>query len=252
MVTGMLLQAVLVPAATLILGLAVILFCPLDPTGKLYPLLARSWSRVLFLAAGVRLEVDGLDRLRRDGPVVLVSNHTSLFDPPALLLAIPRPIHFIAKRSLFFVPLFGQAIWAAGMIPIDRGDRGRAVASMDRAAERVRRGASVLVFAEGTRSRDGQLKTFKKGAFILAIQAGVPVQPLAITGSREVLPKGHWFGRPGTITVRILDPVSTAGLTFNDRDDLRDIVAAQLQEVLDPQSDNAARTRGAMTTPTGS
>lgn len=252
MVTGMLLQAVLVPATTLILGLAVILFCPLDPTRKLYPLLARSWSRVIFLAARVSLEVEGLDRLYRDGPVVLVSNHVSLFDPPALLLALPRTLHFIAKRSLFFIPLFGQAIWAAGMIPIDRGDRKRAVASMDRAAERVRRGASVLLFAEGTRSPDGRLKTFKKGAFILAIQASVPIQPLAIVGSREVLPKGRWFARPGTVTVRILEPVSTAGLTFSDRDRLRDTVAARLQEGLEPPTDSPAPSRAVITTTSGS
>ncbi|MFQ5719207.1 MAG: lysophospholipid acyltransferase family protein [Acidobacteriota bacterium] len=225
-------QVVVIPVATVVLGLMVIIVCPFDRTGRAFPMLGRAWCRALCLAAGIRIEAEDLGRLH-DGPVVLVSNHASLFDPPILMLALPRVFRFIAKRSLFRVPLFGQAIRAAGMIPIDRGDRARAVASMNRAAAQVAKGASVLIFAEGTRSRDGRLGRLKKGAFVLAIQAGVPVQPVAIRGSRQVLPHGALLARPGTVHVSILDPVPTAEMTYEDRDDLRDRVSSSLISALE-------------------
>jgi 1-acyl-sn-glycerol-3-phosphate acyltransferase len=223
-----LLQLLAVPAATLVLGLAVILLCPFERSGRLFLGLARAWCRVLCRAAGVRVEVRGQARVRGRQPVVFVSNHASHFDPPALLLAIPVDVRIVAKRSLFLIPVFGQALWAAGIIPINRHDRERAIVSMQRAADRLRTGNSILVFPEGSRSRDGRLQPFKKGAFVTALQAQVPIQPVTVSGSREILPRGAIFARPGTVRVTFLESLATAGLTAADRDWLMQAVAQRM------------------------
>ena len=235
------LQVLTLPPATVVLGTLVIVLCPFDRSGRLFLQLVQLWSRLICFTSGVRLRVRGRERLTSTPATVFVSNHASLLDPPALILTVPVDFRFIAKRSLFLVPVFGQAMWAAGIIPIDRGDRNKAIRSMNRAAERIRDGRSVLVFAEGTRSSDGRLQRLKKGAFILAIEAGVPVQPVVVRGSREVLPKGAWLVRPGTVTVEFLEPVPTDGLTFADRDTLRERVGASLRAALDASGDNPSR-----------
>jgi 1-acyl-sn-glycerol-3-phosphate acyltransferase len=227
-----LLQVLAVPAATLVLGLAVILLCPFDGGGRLFPRLARAWCRVLCGAAGVRIEIRGEARVREQPSVVFVSNHLSLFDPPALLLAVPVNFRFVAKRSLFLIPIFGQALWAAGIISIRRGDREKAIASMQRAAQRLRDGLSILVFAEGTRSRDGRLQPLKKGAFVMALEARAPVQPVLVSGSDQVLPRGALFARPGTIRVTFLEPSSTRDLALSDRDRLREVVGRRMRDAL--------------------
>ncbi len=229
----MLLQILLVPSATVVIGLAIIILSPVDPSRRLFPVLARLWSRILFVAAGVRVQVHGLDQRYRGGPAVFVANHQSLFDPPVLFHAIPANLRVIAKRSLFLIPVFGQALWAAGVIPIDRRDRQRSIASMQQATRKIRGGLSVLVFAEGTRSRDGRLLPLKKGAFILAIQAGVPVQPVIVQGTRDVHAPGSLFARRGSVNVTFLPPVSTSGMTFDDRDRLLQQVTAAMSRAMD-------------------
>jgi 1-acyl-sn-glycerol-3-phosphate acyltransferase len=223
-----LLQVLVIPPATLLLGAAVILLCPLDAGGRVFPRLARAWARVVLGVSGIRVARSGVEAAT--APAVFVANHISLLDPPALLLAVPANLRFVAKQSLFYIPIFGQALWAAGIIPIRRGDRARAIASMDRAAGRLRRGQSVLVFAEGTRSADGRLRPLKKGAFVMALGAGAPVQPVLISGSRDLLPPGSLLPRPGTIRVELLPPVATDGLEPGDRDRLREQVAARLRD----------------------
>jgi 1-acyl-sn-glycerol-3-phosphate acyltransferase len=226
-----LLQLVMVPAATLILGLAAILLCPFSRGGGLFLALARLWSRILFRAAGLSVEASGLELLHPGG-AVLVANHASLLDPPALVLALPVNPRLVAKRGLFYIPIFGQALWAAGVVPIDRGDRERAIESLQAAAARLRAGTPLLMFPEGTRSTDGRLQPLKKGAFVLAIQAGVPVQPIVVTGARALLPRGSVFIRAGTIRVRVLPPEPTASLSHADRDRLRERVEARLRAAL--------------------
>lgn len=233
------------PVATLVLGLVAIVLCPLDRSGRLFRLLSRTWSRILFATGGVRVEVRGQENQPEGVPMVLVANHCSHLDPPALIVGLPHGFQFIAKRALFWVPVFGQALWAAGVIPIDRGNRERAVRSMDRAAERVRQGTSVVVFPEGTRSHDGRMQSFKKGAFILAIQAGVPVLPVRVTGTRDLLPRGALFVRPGRIEIEVLPAIPTRGMTFDDRDRLLTETARRLETVEDRDpSPAAARASG--------
>ncbi len=159
-------------------------------------------------AFGIHCSFEGWEELPedlRDGrrPGVFIGNHTSHFDPPLVISTLPCHPVFVAKRELARVPFVGWVIWLADFIFIDRGDRQAALSSLERAAQRIRSGQSIVAFPEGTRSRDGRLLPFKKGAFALAFSAGVPVVPFAIHGGPEILPKGTWRvqGGPYRITV---------------------------------------------------
>jgi 1-acyl-sn-glycerol-3-phosphate acyltransferase len=182
---------------------------------------ARLWARVSLWLAGTRAQVEGLDRIERGQPYIFAANHQSWFDIFALLAVIPHPFRWLAKEELFRVPVLGLAMEACGAIPIDRRDRHKAFESINQAAERARRGASIFIFPEGTRSMDGMLQEFKAGGFILAIKSQQPIVPVSISGSHKVLPKaGDWRIRPGKIRMTVSDPIPTEGLTVKDRDRL--------------------------------
>lgn len=178
------------------------------------------WSPGILGAAGVRVQVTGLEHVDFTKPHVFVVNHQSMIDIPALFLALPVNLHFVAKKELFSVPFLGWYMKAAGMIPVDRRNGPEAVDTLKRAAATVAAGASVLAFAEGTRSRTGTILPFKKGAFMLALQAQVPVVPVAIEGARKALPPDGFAVRPEEIRVRVGEPIATAGLGPADRDAL--------------------------------
>jgi 1-acyl-sn-glycerol-3-phosphate acyltransferase len=181
----------------------------------------RRWSRGILWAAGTRVEFEGLERLTRGGPQVLVANHESFFDVFALAAHLPVDYRFVAKEELGRIPVFGHAWKTCGHISINRGDRTAAVGSLDQAGQRIRdENVTIIMFPEGTRSPSGQLQSFKKGAFVLAIQMGVPVVPVGIVGSRHVLPKPGWPVRKGTIHIRIGEPIPVDGLGISDRDSL--------------------------------
>jgi len=222
--------------STTILGSAAILLCLLWPGGALLMPLARLWSRLVLGAAGVRWEAHYDSGVPRDRPAVYAANHQSLFDIPVLVLAMPADFRMVAKRSLLFVPVFGWALWLAGFLFIDRSNRERAIRTLDRAAARLRAGTSIVVFAEGTRSPDGSLLPFKRGGFVLAIQAGVPVVPVSIQGGRSVLAKGSLRMKPGLMTVRFGAPIETRGMTYDMRELLMDRVRRQLEIALDATS----------------
>jgi len=195
---------------------------------------ARTWARRLLRVAGTRVVLENVEAIDPDRPQILVANHVSWFDVLALASELPGPYRFVAKSELEKVPLFGPAWVACGHISIDRGDRTSAIACLAEAKRRLEKdGPTVILFPEGTRSPTGELRGFKKGAFVLAIQANVEVVPAAILGSREVMAKGSWRIRTGrTITVRFGEPIPVEGLRMEDRDDLtgraRDAVAALL------------------------
>lgn len=193
---------------------------------------SRLWAPGLLHGAGARVRVEGLERVDFSRPHVFVANHQSMIDVCALFRALPVPIRFVIKQELAKVPFVGWYAHAMGMVFIERGHAREAVARLHGVVSLVRDGASLCAFPEGTRSRDGGVKPFKGGAFQVALLAGVPVVPVAIRGSGKVLPASGFRVRPGTIHVRIGNPIDTAGLHAGDRHALarhaRDAVAALL------------------------
>lgn len=188
--------------------------------GGLYDQIQWSYGSRLLRATRMELVVEGLDRVPQGQPVVFVSNHLSWVDIWGLLTGLPGTIRFVFKKELSRVPFLGPAINAMGHIEIDRDNRGSAFASYDRAAAQIRAGTSAVVFAEGTRSMTGKLLPFKKGPFVLAIAAGVPIVPVVCVDTFERLPKRSISPRPGTVTIRIGHPIPTAGLDYGARDRL--------------------------------
>jgi 1-acyl-sn-glycerol-3-phosphate acyltransferase len=178
------------------------------------------WGPGLLHGAGARLQIEGGDEVDWSRPHLFVCNHQSMIDVPIAFVSLGCNVRFIAKRELGLLPLLGHYMRATGMIFVDRGDGERARQSIQAAADRMRAGASVLAFPEGTRSIDGSIGPFKKGAFVVAIAAQVPVVPVAIEGAQRVLPRDGFRVRPGVVRVRIGSPIPTAGLGYDDRDAL--------------------------------
>jgi 1-acyl-sn-glycerol-3-phosphate acyltransferase len=171
---------------------------------------------VLHAAAGVRTRAAGLDNVPPAGPYVVISSHTSHLDGPAVALVLPHPVYFVIKKELARIPLWGHAALKIGFIAVDRSDSQQARSEMARAVDSIRLGRRVLVFAEGTRSPDGHLQAFKKGGFHLAVDAQVPILPVAVNGSHRLLPKGAPAIRPGRLEVAVGESIPTAGLTKDD------------------------------------
>ena len=209
----------LIILSTILCGLVSVIVTLFDKTGDAGILVARAWARSLLFFAGVKVKVEGLEKLPRGIGCVICSNHLSYMDTPVVLSHIPERFRFLAKRGLFQIPFLGTHLTQAGHIPVPREDPRAAVKTMMQAAEIIRtRGISMLVFPEGGRSHDGILKPFKEGAAYIAIKAGVPIVPIALIGTREVLPMGGKVFRRGSVVVRISDPIPTEGLTLKDRE----------------------------------
>ncbi len=186
------------------------------------------WAPPLIRGAGARIEVNHRERLQLDRPAVYLFNHQSAFDIAVGFVSIPVPLRFVAKRELAYIPFLGWYMWATGMIFVDRGKGPRAIKSLRAAARLVRKGANIIAFPEGTRSDDGRIGPFKKGMFVLAIEAGVPVVPVAIAGSRDVMPKNTFRFRPGLVRVNIGEPIPTEGLAYSDRKSLMERTRASM------------------------
>ena len=182
---------------------------------------ARGWAQNILWASKVRVEIEGLENLQTEEPQIVVANHQSWFDVFALAAHLPVRYRFVAKKELGGVPIFGKAWRSCGHVSVDRGNREAAIASLDQAWREIHEEKLTMVlFPEGTRSPDGRLKKFKKGAFVMAVQGQVPLVPVAVVGSRDVMPKGRMRVSRGTITLRIGAPISTEGSTIRDRNRL--------------------------------
>jgi 1-acyl-sn-glycerol-3-phosphate acyltransferase len=206
MVRAYLYLAVFIPL-TFLFSVSAFLLSLCDPSGRIYAWHARLWARLALALNLVTVTVRGREHLP-DGPVIFMSNHQSNFDILSLLAAMPRQFHWIAKKELFEIPVFGPSMRRGGYIPLDRGDGRKALQSLDEAAATIHKGKSVVLFPEGTRSPDGALLPFKRGGFILARKADVPVIPVTINGSGAINPASQIRLYSGNITITLHPPIT--------------------------------------------
>lgn len=226
-------SAPIVAVATIVLGAISFAASLFDRSGDTLHNIARLWGRILLAAGFVRVRAEGAENLDPHGSYVFVANHGSYMDIPAVLAALPHQFRFFAKTGLFKIPILGFHLKHAGHLPVDRTNARNSLRSMAEGARIVReRRISVLLFPEGGRSAEG-LRDFKEGAAYIAIKAGVPVVPIGIVGMRELLPMGSLHLRSGRVKVRVGDPISTAGMTIKDRDELTERLRSEVARLMD-------------------
>lgn len=218
---------------TIVMSTLAILVSWVPPRGDLVFGVARLWSRGLLFTSGARLEVSGREGLADGSSYVFMSNHQSMYDIPALLASLPVQTRFLAKRSLFKIPLFGWAIALGGFISVDRSDRSRARESFAAAVAQLKRGTSTLIFPEGTRSLDGRLSDFERGGFLLALKSGLDIVPVGIHGSLNVRRRGSLIVRPGRVGVCYGRPIAVGSYGIRGREELEGVVRGHLAELMD-------------------
>src|SRR5579872_950431 len=225
---------------TLVLGPPLILLTVITKSATLM-----YWTGVKMVVyvtrvAGEKVTVYGVENIP-PGVCLFAANHTSNADAPAVVGAIPRRIAILARKALFDIPIVGLAFRLAKFVPVDRADRDAALASVKQAVEYIREGFSFLVYPEGTRSPNGRLQRFKKGSFVMAIEAGIPIVPVACAGAHRIMKKNSWRVRPGKVQVRFGKPIDASKYTVEQRDELakrvHDAVAAELPEDQKPEAE---------------
>lgn len=195
--------------------------------------MARIWARSLLWIVGVKVEVEGLDRVRGIEQCVWASNHVSYMDTPVMLAYIPVQFFFLAKSELFKIPFMGWHLHKAGHVSVPLDDPKASLRTLAQAASLVKeRGVALLFFPEGGRSETGELQEFKDGAAYIAIKAQVPIIPMALIGIRDILPMNTLDFRPGTVKLRFGSPISTAGLTAHARTEITTLTRAQIVDML--------------------
>lgn len=201
-------------------------------TGNLAFTISKQWARVMLFVTGVRVRITGREKIKQGKQYVIISNHQSLYDIVSIVVAIGIQYRWVIKKEVLRVPFFGLALYAARNVFIDRGEREKAVASIRKGVARLPQGVSVLVFPEGTRSPDGKLLRFKKGGFMISVEKGLPVLPVAVKGSREILPKESLVFHPGIVEIAICDPIDPSPYTHDTIDGLiertRSVIAREL------------------------
>lgn len=203
-----------------------------SPFGFIMSRVEKYWGKILVKSTGAKVTIKGLEHLQPGKPYIFVANHQSLFDIPLMMGYIPRQIRMIHKKELLWTPFLGFTLMAMRFISIDRGNREKAIVSLQRAADKIRKGINIVIYAEGTRSLDGKLQPFKKGAFLLAINAQVDIVPVTISGTINIK---HKYGSPFKIgfnrpVVMILDhPISTQQYSTEQRDELKALVENTIQ-----------------------
>ena len=202
-----------------------------DGPGSPYHVLPRWWSKVVLFFSFVRVRVHNRENGLDGKPHIFVANHLSWYDVPVLSSFLPRA-KFVAKQELFKLPIFGKAMTAVGMVPIQREKRKAAFGSYDFAARSVRNGNSIVVFPEATRGKGYELREFKKGPFVLAIAAGATIVPVIIHGAHDVLPRDSFLVRPRRVDVHLLEPISVEGLDYSARDRLASEVWSRMADAL--------------------
>jgi len=216
----------LTPFITFLTSLLAILFLViLRGSAQKAQVLPRTWAKIILAAGGVKVKVEGLHNIDKGGPYIFAANHQSQFDIFAMQGCFDFDFRWLAKKELFQIPLFGRAMQLAGYISIDRSHGREALKSLNEAAERIAAGTSVILFPEGTRSLDGKLHDFKSGGMVLAIKSGVPLVPVGICGTYEILPKGRLLAKPGHVIIRVGKPIETRQFSASQKHEL----AAKIQ-----------------------
>ncbi len=218
--------------STLFFSIATMVFAPFRRADAFVKGIIRTWARSIVWAAGIDLRAENLELIDPKQRYILIANHHSYFDIPCIFAAIPQPIRFMAKVSLFKIPIFGWALARAGFIPIDRKNRSTAVKSFDLAGQRIRRGNTIVIFPEEGRSRERQMRPFQRGAFLLALKSELPIVPIAIKGTFDVMRAGTKRITPGPVTVTLTPPIATAGLSVRDKDKLSQESRARIETLL--------------------
>src|SRR5512138_946631 len=229
----------LIPAIslyTIVLGTLSIASSLFESSGRFADWCARTWSRLILTTTGVEVEVSGLEHLQRDRPYVFVANHQSIYDIPIIFWSLPYQIRIIAKESLGRFPFLGWHLRRTGHMLVDRHRPDRA-AIFGRASKLMQEGLSLIVFPEGTRSRDGRVAPFKGGSFYLALEGGLPVVPISIVGSRRVMLKGRLATYPGRVKLIVHEPIDTRGLAGADQRAAR-AFAARVRGVIAPDAES--------------
>ena len=222
---------IVIVGATIVFGIPSIFAAFIPPRGDWYLLFARGWARTLLFATGVRVEAHGTEEIDPTASYIYFVNHESFYDILVLFACLPGQIRFLAKQSLFYLPVLGWSMAAAGFVPVDRADRKRAAASLEKAAKKIQRGKSLIIFPEQTRTKTGELLPFKKGGVLIALKTGNPILPVGLAGTFSIIRKGSFFLSPGPVAVEIGGPIPTAGKSVGDRDALLEESRNAIQEL---------------------
>lgn len=214
-------------------GTSVLVMALLGLNGNTGHRIAQLWGRSLLFGSGIRVRIRGLRRIKVSRAYIYMPNHQSNFDIPVLLGCLPVQFRWLAKTELFKIPIFGPAMRACGYISIDRSNRRSAIRSLNQAADAIRGGVSVLIFPEGTRSRDGSIRDFKKGGFVLALKAGVPIVPIVLHHTFSIMSKDSLRITPRDVVLEILEPIDTTAYAYAQKADLMDRVRRRICEAFD-------------------
>ena len=224
--------ALVAVAVTIFFSLATLMLVLVRAREAAIAKIIRTWARSIVWAAGIDLHAENLELIDPARRYILIANHYSYFDIPCIFAAIPQPIRFMAKVSLFKIPIFGWALARSGFIPIDRKNRRTAVKSFDLAGERIRRGNTIVVFPEEGRSRERAMRPFQRGAFLLAIKSELPIVPVAIKGTYDVMRAGAMKIRSGPVTITLTPPIETAGVSVRDKEKLSQEARSRIERLL--------------------
>jgi 1-acyl-sn-glycerol-3-phosphate acyltransferase len=206
-----LVKSVALIVVTVLMATLAILLLPFNRKGRPFHWCARTWGQLVLKVTPIRVRAKGLEHLQAGENYIYAANHASYFDIPALVAVLPGQIRIVFKKELTRLPIFGWAMKLGSYISIDRGDSREAIESLEKAAREIREGSSVLLFPEGTRTHDGKMQSFKRGAFALAVRSRVPIVPVTVNGSFSILPKQRLRINPGNIEVILHSPLATNG-----------------------------------------
>ncbi len=198
---------------TIVLAIFALIAALIEPKGRLYNFISKVWSNTILWISGIKIELIGKEHLRPDESYVYVSNHVSMYDIPVVIKAIPGQMRIVFKKELAKIPIFGWQLKLGPYILIDRQNPGKAMQSLNQAIEKIKHGVSVLLFAEGTRSKDGSIQSFKRGAFTLATRSGKKIVPVTIKGTYEILPKKKFNIKRGWVKLIFDKPIEHDGNT---------------------------------------